>query len=145
MAPHLTSKGEVFKGTYDLKIKSDIARCIYGFSKAPIQAALSVLSEDGTTQTATYTVNERDGWLSLSANGFTYSSPVIQVKLSQAQPPAPTPSITPEPELTTQAAPKLLPKKVTITCQKGKLQKKVSAAKPTCPKGYKKISGAAAR
>jgi hypothetical protein len=145
MAPHLTSKGEVFKGTYDLKIKSDIARCIYGFSKAPIQAALSVLSEDGTTQIATYTVNERDGWLSLSANGFTYSSPVIQVKLSQAQPPAPTPSITPEPELTTQAAPKPQLKKVTITCQKGKLQKKVSAAKPTCPKGYKKISGAAAR
>ncbi len=36
MAPHLTSKGEVFKGTYDLRIKSDIARCIYGFSKAPI-------------------------------------------------------------------------------------------------------------
>jgi hypothetical protein len=28
MAPHFTSKGEVFKGTYDLKIKADIARCI---------------------------------------------------------------------------------------------------------------------
>ncbi len=141
MAPHLTSKGEVFKGTYDLKIKSDIARCIYGFSKAPIQASLSILSEDGTTQTATYTVNENDGWLSLSANGFTYSSPTIQVKLSQAEPaPTPTPVVTPEPEMTTQAAPKPQPKKVTITCVKGKLKKKISAIKPTCPKGYKKIT-----
>jgi hypothetical protein len=138
MAPHLTSKGEVFKGTYDLKIKSDVARCIYGFSKAPIQASLSILSEDGTTQTATYTVNESDGWLSLSANGFTYSAPTIQVKLSQAQPPAPTPSVTPEPEMTTQAAPKPQVKKVTITCKKGKLVKRVTSTNPKCPKGYKK-------
>jgi hypothetical protein len=138
MAPHFTSKGEVFKGTYDLKIKADIARCIYGFSKAPIQASVSILSEDGTTQTATYTVNENDGWLSLSANGFTYSSPTIQVKLFQAQPAvSPTPTVTPEPELTTQAAPVI--KKTTITCVKGKATKKITAAKPSCPKGYKKI------
>jgi hypothetical protein len=141
MAPHLTSKGEVFKGTYDLRIKSDIARCIYGFSKAPIQASVSILSEDGTTQTATYTVNERDGWLSLSANGFTYSAPTIQVKLFQAQPAVtPTPSVTPEPELTTQAAPKPQPKKVTITCAKASTKKKITAVKPICPKGYKKVA-----
>jgi hypothetical protein len=141
MAPHLTSKGEVFKGTYDLKIKSDVARCIYGFGKAPIQASLSILSEDGTTQTATYTVNERDGWLSLSANGFTYSAPTIQVKLFQAQPAVtPTPSVTPEPELTTQAAPKPQPKKVTITCAKASAKKKITAVKPICPKGYKKVA-----
>jgi hypothetical protein len=30
------------------------------------------------------------------------------------------------------------PKKTTITCKKGKLTKKVTAVKPTCPKGYKK-------
>jgi len=139
MAPHLTSKGEVFKGTYDLRIKSDIARCIYGFSSAPVQASISILSEDGTTQTATHTVNERDGWLSLSANGFTYSSPTIQVKLFQAKPAAsPTPSVTPEPELTTQAAPAV--KKATITCLKGKAKKKITAANPTCPKGYKKVA-----
>lgn len=139
MAPHFTSKGEVFKGTYDLKIKADIARCIYGFSKAPIQASVSILSEDGTTQTATYTVNENDGWLSLSANGFTYSSPTIQVKLFQAQPAvSPTPTVTPEPELTTQAAPVV--KKSTITCVKGTFKKKITAARPSCPKGYKKVS-----
>jgi hypothetical protein len=40
--------------------------------------------------------------------------------------------------LTTQAAPAV--KKVAIICVKGKLQKKVSAVKPTCPKGYKKVT-----
>jgi hypothetical protein len=29
-------------------------------------------------------------------------------------------------------------KKSTITCQKGKLTKKVTAVKPVCPSGYKK-------
>jgi hypothetical protein len=31
-----------------------------------------------------------------------------------------------------------LAKKVTITCVKGKLTKKVTAVKPICPRGYKK-------
>jgi hypothetical protein len=62
-----------------------------------------------------------------------------QVELLQPQPPAkPIPAATPEPELTTQAAPSV--KKVAIICVKGKLQKKVSAVKPTCPKGYKKVT-----
>jgi hypothetical protein len=29
------------------------------------------------------------------------------------------------------------PRKITITCVKGKLTKKVTAAKPSCPAGYK--------
>lgn len=135
MAPHFTAKGDVLKGTYDLRIRSEVARCIYGFSSAPIQASLTIVSEDGTTQTATQTIDERDGWLSLSANGFSYSSPTIQVKLSQPQP-----VLIPEPEMTTQASPQLPTKKVTITCAKGKMKKKVTATKPICPKGYKRIA-----
>jgi hypothetical protein len=144
MAPHYSSKGEVFKGTYDLRIRSEVARCIYGFSAAPIQASISVLSEDGTLQRATQTVNEDKGWLSLSANGFSYSSPTIQVLLTQSdQGPTPTP------EMTTQAtpapsAPQLSAAKRTITCIKAKgsssVRKKVVAYKPSCPKGYRKAS-----
>jgi hypothetical protein len=33
-APHLTSTGDVFKGTYDLVMSSVVARCLYGFSQA---------------------------------------------------------------------------------------------------------------
>lgn len=139
MAPHYTAKGEIFKGTYDLKIKSNIARCIYGFSSAPVKASLSIISENGTEQIATQTVNESDGWLSLSANGFTYSSPTIQVKVTQSKPAVAIPTAKPasKEELQSQAAPSL--KRSSILCAKGALQRRVTGLKPTCPQGYKKV------
>ena len=133
MSPHYTSKGEVARGTYDLRIRSEVARCIYGFTSAPIQASISILSEDGSAQTATQTINEKDGWLSLSANGFTYSSPTIAVKLSQVAP-APEVVVVP-PKATSTPTPKA---KTTITCVKGKTAKKIVAVNPKCPTGYKK-------
>jgi hypothetical protein len=44
---------------------------------------------------------------------------------------------TPTPTQTTTAK-AAAAKKVTITCVKGKLVKKVTAVKPICPAGYKK-------
>jgi hypothetical protein len=118
-----------------LKIRASIARCIYGFNEAPIQASISIVSEDGSSQVATQTVNEVDGWLSLSANGFTYSAPTISVKLSQKDPEVVVATPTPAP---TAVAAK---KKVTITCRKvnqAKVVKKVTAITPKCPAGYRK-------
>ena len=46
----------------------------------------------------------------------------------------PSPSPTPSPS----ASAKPVTKAVTITCIKGKTSKKVTAAKPKCPAGYKK-------
>jgi hypothetical protein len=40
------------------------------FSKAPIQAEISITSADGEKKVATTIVNERNGWLYLSAKGF---------------------------------------------------------------------------
>ena len=142
ISPHYTSKNEVAIGTYDLRIKSEVARCIYRFSKAPIQASISIVSEDGSIQTATQTINESGGWLSLSAKGFTYSSPTISVKLSQK---APEPSPIPTAEPSASSSPKATAPKVTITCAKGKLKKKITAVNPLCPKGYKKIAAPAGR
>ena len=105
------------EGTYDLAIRSDAARCLYGFSNAPISATINVTGANGETKAATTVVSEKDGWLKLAAYGFTFSSPTISVKLSQAKAPA---------------------KKTTITCVKGKLTKKVTAVGPKCPTGYKK-------
>ena len=105
------------EGSYDLVMRSDVARCLYGFSKAPLSATVSVIGEGGENKVATTVVSEKDGWLKLAAYGFTFSSPTISVKLSQAKAPA---------------------KKTTITCVKGKLTKKVTAVNATCPAGYKK-------
>lgn len=109
------------EGTYDLLIRSDAARCLYGFSNAPIQASISVTGE-ADQKVATTAMTEGNGWIKLSAYGFTFSDPTISVKLSQAK----------------VQANALLKKNVTITCIKGKISKKVSGISPKCPAGYKK-------
>jgi len=82
-APHFTSAGEVLIGSYNLKINSEVARCIYGFSQAPINASIEIIDETGTVRVATSSVSELNGYLNLHAGGFTYSSPLLKVKLTQ--------------------------------------------------------------
>ena len=132
VAPHYTSKGELAVGTYDLLLKSEVARCIYGFSKAPIQGSISIVNESGQNNVATTIINEKNGWLYMSANGFSYSAPTVKIKLSQEAEVVATPTPTPS------ASAKPVAKAVTITCIKGKTSKKVTAVKPKCPAGYKK-------
>ena len=118
-SPHFNSDGVTpFKGNYNLVMRSDVARCIYGFSSAPIQATISVLSSEGTADVSTSVTSEKNGWLALSANNFQFSAPIIQVKLTQAV------------TANTKAALKK------ITCIKDKVSKVVTT--PTCPAGYKK-------
>ena len=133
-APHYGTKGEDFKGSYDLVMRSDVARCVYGFSKAPINATISITSADGTPQVATTVIGERKGWLYLQAKNFEFSAPIIKAKLSQEVVVEPTP--TPTPSATATAKP--VAKKITISCVKGKTVKKVTAVKPKCPSGFKK-------
>jgi len=135
-APHYSSNGGVFKGTYDLLMRSDIARCVYGFSKAPIKAELTIVSANGTPQIATTVLGEKNGWVSLSAKNFEFSAPVIKAKLTQEPEVVVVPTPTPTP--TPSASTKTVAKKVTITCLKGKTSKKVTAVSPKCPAGYKK-------
>ena len=122
-APHLTPQGKVFYGTYDLLMRSDVARCVYNFSNAPIRGTISVISAEGEQKVATESVKEANGWVSLSAQGFTYSQPVIKVKLSQDK---------------VAASPVVAQKKKSITCVKGKTVKKVAGVNPKCPTGFRK-------
>lgn len=161
---HYDSKGGLTAGNYDLVMRSDVARCLYKFTNAPVQASISISNETGERQIATTVVNERDGWLYLGAYNFTFSSPTIKVKLTQeVVTPSPTPSPSPTVSQNSNSAPTMQPtvtpstnpipaqsaqtsivtkpsvsKKVTIVCVKGKSIKKVTAAKPTCPSGYKR-------
>ena len=116
-------------GTYDLVINSEVARCLYGFTKAPISASVSITG-GADQKIATTVVGEKNGWLKLAAYGFTYSEKVLSVKLSQEAPIA-TPASTSKPTVA---------KKTTITCVKGKTTKKVTAVAPKCPSGFKKKS-----
>jgi hypothetical protein len=140
-ASHFDSKGELFQGYYQLNLRSDVARCLYGFGSAPIQAKIEVSSSDGTPSVATTVINESDGWLKMTAAGFTFSTPKIKVRLSQEAPaPAPSASASPSPtpSAPTSSGAPISIKKSTITCVKGKTAKKVTAVNPKCPTGYKK-------
>jgi hypothetical protein len=106
-------------------MSSAVARCLYGFSQAPIGATISIVSETGEPNIATTLVREKDGFLNLAAYNFTFSSPTVRVKLTQEK-------VIPKASVTVPA------KKISITCVKGKTSKKVTAVNPVCPKGYKK-------
>ncbi len=138
-APHLTNTGEVFHGTYDLVMRSKVARCIYGFTNAPIKASISVLSATGSPEIATTIVNEKDGWLHLSANGFEFSSPTVAVSLVQDAPVVVPPPPPAAPVVNTPVAAKVVTpqKKASIVCTKGKMKKTISGIAPKCPAGYK--------
>jgi hypothetical protein len=83
---HYRSNGtDLALGTYDLVMRSDVARCLYGFTKAPVSATVTVVGTDGVENVATTVVSERDGWLKLAAYGFTFSEKEIKVRLTQPQ------------------------------------------------------------
>jgi hypothetical protein len=132
-ATHFEKDGTtVFQGTYDLLMSSDVARCIYGFTKAPIKATISVTNDTGGASVASTVINEANGWLTLGAYGFTYSNPTISVKLTQDAPVVAPAPITP---VATKPVPaKPAPQKI-ITCVKGKTT--LRTVLKTCPKGYK--------
>ena len=82
---HFLSSGEKARGIYELHLRSDFARCIYGFSRAPVSAEIQVLNEAGGTAIATTTVGERNGWLRLAAYDFNFSEKEIKVRITQSQ------------------------------------------------------------
>ena len=138
------------QGSYNLVMRSETARCLYGFTNAPIKATISIVGA-ADSPIATVATSEKNGWLSLSANGFTFSQKTLQVKFTQDTP-APAPSASPSPSVSaignssaqestvtsTKAPSAATQKKITITCIKGKSTKSVTAIKPTCPVGYKR-------
>jgi hypothetical protein len=123
-AHHLEDGITLTKGVYDLALRSDFARCLYGFSSAPIKAAVTIsYGQEGTQNVATETVSQDKAkeWIYISAKNFTFSAPTIKVKFTQEKVAAPAPI-----------------RKTTISCIKGKVTKKVTAVNPKCPKGFTK-------
>lgn len=128
---HYLPDGSETLGTYDLVLSSSVARCLYGFSDAPVSATISIVGDDGQNRKISTTqVSESGGWLKMAAYGFTFSSPTIRVKING------TPILKPlEKSKSTEVS---QTKKVTISCTRGKLVKKVTGTSPKCPTGYKK-------
>ena len=80
---YLPGGKELVLGSYDLVMRSDTARCLYGFSKAPLSATVSVTGGSGGKNVATTVVSEKNGWLKMAAYGFTFSKKTIKVKITK--------------------------------------------------------------
>lgn len=135
-APHYLANGKEFQGSYNLEISDTLARCLYGFTDAPVAATVSVVGVNGESKVSTTTMRAAGGFLRLSATGFTFSSPTIRVKLSQ---PTSTSTSTAASTATKTTTAATTPTKVaskTISCVKGKTVKKITGPNPKCPTGY---------
>ena len=82
---HYNHDGSLFTGEYTLQMRADDARCLYGYTEAPIQTKVSVTDSGGNQKIATTSVSERGGWLTIRARNFTFSSPKIVVSIKQGK------------------------------------------------------------
>jgi hypothetical protein len=94
----------------------------------PPSATVSIAYGNEVKTVATVSLKSESGWVFFSANGFHYSNPTIVVKFNKSKSAS-----------TGKAAQSPLATK-TIWCSKGTTKRKVTAAKPVCPKGFKKIA-----
>ena len=102
------------QGSYDLVVRSEVARCLYGFANAPLSATISVVG-GGSKSIATTIVNEKNGWLKLAAYGFTFSKKTIRAKITRAKP----------------------TRIVCVSVADESKVRNIRAVNPRCPKGFK--------
>jgi hypothetical protein len=152
-APHYDENGKENSGTYTLAMPLTSIKCLYGQSSLPPSATVSVAYGSEVTTVATVSLKSDSGWIFFSANGFHYSNPTIVVKFNKVgsseitaptakESAAPAPEAVPSPSQTPSAkaaAPAAVAKKI-IWCAKGNAKRKITAVKPVCPKGFKKIA-----
>ena len=137
--PHLTPLGTLNKGFFQAIFHKAWLDCRFPGNTLSTAAELkvSILDEAGTPQVAVTNIRMRKEVVEIYASGFHYSSPRVEVGRKNAKNSA-------LPVQTTGYSDNwqelVQPKKSTITCAKGKTRKKVTAFKPSCPAGYKKIS-----
>lgn len=123
-APTYESDGDKKVGLYDLVLRQDVARCLWGNELSKGKAQIEVLNRDGTSQVSSTTFQLRNGYVYFRAAGFHYSIPRVKVSVVQSSPKSSKSDL-------------IIKKKKTIICTNGKVSKQFSSAKPKCPSGYK--------
>jgi hypothetical protein len=121
--PHFDTDGTTpLEGRYNGTVPLTTASCLWGKdlnSKSQFIAEV-IESTTGEKKAATTAVSINSNELKILASGFTFSSPTIRVT-----------AITPKAAVS--------PKKLSITCKKGKTVRKVTSLRPKCPSGFKKV------
>ena len=151
-APHFAPDGKTENiGTYGLAMSITLLKCLYGITNVPTSASVSITTNAGVERVATVALNQIGKWVFLNAENFTFSSPTLRIKLNQTSSAAtqstgtpevkkevPAPEVKEVKEVTAAKPAAAAAKKITITCTKSKLIKKLSGTNPKCPAGFKK-------
>ena len=128
-SPHFDENGEPNRGFYTLYIPIEMAKCRWGDAASSAKAEIQILNSDGKISNTTIVASNENGNLRFNVAGFGYSSPTIKIRMAMN-----TGIVT----KSSSSTPKVV-REVTIKCVRGKTVKKIVAAKPSCPKGYKRI------
>ena len=84
-APHYLNDGKTeFLGDYNLLVREDVAKCLYGFTGTEITSSMSVVDTTGSPKQATTSLTLENGFYKFSASGFTFSAPTIKAKMQSA-------------------------------------------------------------
>jgi hypothetical protein len=148
--PHFAPDGGLNNGYLELRIPRESALCMWKLDlDGSINASVSITYDDGSSPSVGTVIGKRiENDYLIITSGFHFSSPNLAVKIVKGtQTSTPQPAATSEPVITPEAVaspePAISPvaavaKKMTITCVKGRMSKKVTAVKPVCPAGYKR-------
>jgi hypothetical protein len=124
-APHFAADGVTPNmGFYKAIIPAADAKILWGLDNpndAVKALSIQVSTTENGSSAALATVGVKNGKIFIDVSGFGYSRPKLKITLKKSWKPATT-----------------MLNKTTITCVMGKSVKKITAVKPTCPKGYKK-------
>ena len=124
-APHFAPDGTTLNyGFYRAVIPVADAKLLWGLENASdaVKALnVQIVTTVNEGNNLTSNVGVRNGKIIVDISGFHYSRPKLKISLKKDWKPAS----------------KML-NKTTITCTMGKSVKKITAVKPTCPRGYKK-------
>jgi hypothetical protein len=151
-APHFAPDGKTENiGTYGLAMSVTLLQCLYGITNVPTSASVSITTSAGVERISTVALRQLGNWVFLSAENFTYSSPTLRIKLNQTssattqstgtaevKKESPAPEVKEVKEVAAAKPAAATAKKITVTCTKGKLIKKLSGTNPKCPSGFKK-------
>jgi hypothetical protein len=123
-APHFAPDGiTVNRGFYKAVIPAADAALLWGLTNPNDAASALEISleteESGSTTAFTKNISVKNGNIIIDIAGFKYSRPKLKIGIKATYKPA-----------------KAMLNKSTITCTLGKSVKKITAVKPTCPKGY---------
>jgi hypothetical protein len=124
-APHFAPDGTTLNyGFYKAVIPVADAKLLWGLENAndAVKALnVQIITTVNEGNNLVSTIGVKSGKIIIDISGFHYSRPKLKISLKKDWKPAAT-----------------MLNKSTITCTMGKSVKKITAVKPTCPKGYKK-------